>query len=173
MPATEFHRLPDDARLWVFAASGPLATEQLTRLTSEVDAFLERWNAHGHPVVGAREVREDRFLLISADERATGVSGCSIDSLFRVLKELEGASGASLLDSSLVHFRDEDGNVRSTTRGEFREMVRSGAVASDTPVFDNTVATVGDLRAGRWERPLAGSWHARAFGLSGTGSAAQ
>jgi hypothetical protein len=44
-------------------------------------------------------------------------------------------------------------------------------VGEDTVVFDNTVATVGDLRAGKWERPFRDAWHAKAFPL-GAASAA-
>jgi hypothetical protein len=172
MSATEFSQLPDDARLWIFAAERPLSSEQAARVTAELDAFLDGWNAHGHPVVGAREVRYSRFLMIAADERATGVSGCSIDSLFRVLKELESATGTTLLDSSLIFFRDASGEVHSAPRAEFREMARSGEVDATTTVFDNTVESVGKMREGGWERPLAESWHARAFGFPGAGTPA-
>jgi len=97
MTAVDFSLLPADARLWIFAASRPLAADESAALLARVDAFVDGWLAHGHPVVGARDWRHDRFLLVGADERATGVSGCSIDSLFRVLKELEGQLGAGLL----------------------------------------------------------------------------
>jgi hypothetical protein len=36
-------------------------------------------------------------------------------------------------------------------------------VTPSTPVFDNTITTVGELREGAWERPAAESWHGRAF----------
>jgi hypothetical protein len=42
-------------------------------------------------------------------------------------------------------------------------MARDGAVDGGTVVFDNTVATVGDLRAGRWETEMRNAWHAKAF----------
>ena len=165
MPAVPFDRLPDDARLWVFAAARPLDDAQQRALLEHADAFLDRWAAHGAPVVGGRELRHARFLLVGADERATGVSGCSIDALFRSLGELEARTGVPMRDGSLVFFRGAAGEIRAEPRAAFRERVRSGGVAGDTAVFDNTVATVGDLRAGRWEKPLRESWHARAFGL--------
>lgn len=158
-----FAEMPDPARVWVFAAPRALSEEETARLLTRVDEFLPGWHAHGHPVVGARDWRHDRFLLIAADEEATGVSGCSTDSLFRVLKEAERELGVSLLDSSRVWFRGEDGEVRSVTRPEFREMALRGEVHPDTPVFDNTVATAGAIRGGAWERPLRDAWHARAF----------
>jgi hypothetical protein len=164
MPATTFDRMPDDARLWVFAAPRPLADDEAAALLGRVDAFLERWAAHGAPVLGARELRDARFLLVAADERATGVSGCSIDSLQHALAEAGGALGTALrTGGSLVYWRDGAGEVRSAERPEFRRLAQSGEVGEDTVVFDNTVLTVGDVRAGRWETRLRDAWHARAF----------
>lgn len=158
-----FSDLPDDARLWVFAASRALTPEESASLLARVDDFLAGWHAHGHAVVGARDLRLDQFLLIAADERATGVSGCSIDSLYRVLQDAERDLQVGLLDSSLVFYRDGDGTVRAASRPDFRELLRDGGIDEDTPVFDNTVRSVGDVRNEAWEKPLRSSWHARAF----------
>lgn len=163
MPAVPFEQLPDDARLWVFAAARPLAEDERQRLAEYVDGFLARWAAHGAPVVGGREVRHDRFLLVAADERATGVSGCSIDSLFRSLGDLEREIGVGLRDASLVFFRDDAGAIQAEPRPLFRQRALSGGVGPETCVFDNTVGTVGDVRGGRWETELQHAWHARAF----------
>jgi len=172
MPATTFDRMPDDARLWVFAAPRPLEPAEAETLLARVDGFLARWAAHGAPVLGARDLRHARFLLVAADERATGVSGCSIDSLFHALAEVEEALGTELRrTASLVLYRDAEGDVRATDRADFRRLAAAGEVGEDTVVFDNTVATVGDLRAGKWERPFREAWHARAFPL-GAASAA-
>jgi hypothetical protein len=116
--------------------------------------------------VGAREWRHDRFLLVGADERATGVSGCSIDSLFRSLKHLESTLGITLLDPSPVWFRDRAGEILAVPRAEFRRLAREGEAGADTVVFDNTVRSAGDLRAGRWETHAGGSWHANLLGGS-------
>ncbi|MBW3572947.1 MAG: hypothetical protein KY467_17770 [Gemmatimonadetes bacterium] len=163
MPAVPFDRLPDDARLWVFAAARPLDEGQQQALLSHADAFLARWAAHGAPVVGGRELRHGRFLLVGADERATGVSGCSIDSLFRTLGALEAETGVPLRDGSLVFYRDADGGIQAEPRPAFRQRAAAGGVTDETIVFDNTIPTVGALRAGGWEKPLRDSWHARAF----------
>jgi hypothetical protein len=159
--AVPFTELPDEARVWVFAATRPLSAEQAQAVIAETDRFLAGWHAHGHPVVGGRELTYDRFLMIGADEAATGVSGCSIDSLFRVLKQLEREVGITLLDSSPVWFRDRDGAIGAVSRPEFRERARTGQVDTDTIVFNNTVGTLGEVRSGRWEAPARDSWHAK------------
>ncbi|WP_420126784.1 hypothetical protein [Longimicrobium sp.] len=166
MPAVPFHQLPDDARLWVFAAARPLDASRQQALLSHADAFLARWAAHGAPVVGGRELRHGRFLLVGSDERATGVSGCSIDSLFHTLADLEAQIGVPMRDSSLVYFRDEAGEIQAEPRPAFRQHAATGGVTEDTVVFDNTIGTVGQLRSGGWEKPLRESWHARAFPIA-------
>lgn len=172
MPATTFDRMPDDARLWVFAAPRALLPGEAEVLLARVDGFLERWAAHGAPVLGARELRDDTFVLVAADERATGVSGCSIDSLFHALAGLETSLGIDLRRTAQrVFWRAEDGTVRSAERAEFRRLAAAGDVGDDTVVFDNTVLTVGELRDGRWETRFRDAWHAKAFPL-GAGSAA-
>lgn len=162
-----FTEMPDDARLWVFAAPTPLDERQERWLREHVEEFVEGWTAHGAPVAGAYDLRSDRFLLVAADEAATGVSGCSIDALTRTLKQAERELGISLLDAaSRVWYRDASGEVRATPRADFRERVRAGEITPDTAVFDNTAPTVGAVRGGRWERPMRESWHGKAFGRS-------
>jgi hypothetical protein len=166
MSAVSFDQLPDDARVWVFAASRPLSEAESAPLLRGVDGFIDGWAAHGSPVRGARDWRHERFLLVGADERATGVSGCSIDSLFHALAAAEADTGVRLRDSSLVFFRDPAGEIRTVPRPEFRRLAAAGEVTGDTPVFDNTVTTAGDIRSGRWETRLRDAWHARAFPIA-------
>jgi hypothetical protein len=164
MSAIPFDRMPGSARVWLFGASRSIPSSDAASLMEDVDRFLDGWHAHGTPVIGARSLLADRFLAIAADEEASGVSGCSIDSLFRTLQGTEKRLGVSLLDNSLVHFRDPEGEIRSVPRAEFRQMTLTGEVDDSTPVFDTTVRSVGQLRSGGWEKRLADSWHGRAFG---------
>lgn len=162
MPMVPFSQLPDHSRLWVFASERPLEADAAARLLDAVDAFLESWHAHHVPLTCARDWRHDQFLLVGADEQAAGVSGCSIDALVRTMKTLGQALGVSLIDHGAVHFRDGD-QVRRMTREAFSAAAATGQVTRDTQVFDNTVTSVGGLRAGGWERPAGTSWHQRAF----------
>lgn len=163
MPIVPFPSLPDPARVWIHATSQPVLGTEAGHLLGRIEEFIHGWAAHGEPVVGACDWVYDRFLFVAADEEATGVSGCSIDTLFRTLKTLENELGITLLDSSPVFYRDPAMAVQALSRGRFREMVAAGEVVADTLVFDNTVGTVGAIRRGEWERPFAGSWQERAF----------
>lgn len=160
MPQVSFESLPDDARLWVFAAAEPLDDAQRARLLAEVDAFLANWAAHGAPLRAARDWRDARFLAVAVDQSTAGASGCSIDGLFRRLQALEPTLGTSLLGgASRVYWRDAEGRVHAAARADAKTRAADGAWGADSPVFDLGVTTAGDWR-GRFERPARESWHA-------------
>ena len=162
MPRIAFDELPGDARVWIFAAARPLGRAEQERLLAEVDGFIAGWGAHDSPLTAGRELRYERFLFVAVDQRRVGPSGCSIDALVREMKRLEREIDVELVNHAPVVFRAGD-EIRRVARDEFAALAASGAVGPQTTVFDNTLTRLGDVRAGRWETPIANSWHARAF----------
>jgi len=160
MPMTNFEKLPDDSRVWVFSADRTLDDRQSKQLLDEVDRFLPTWTAHGAPLTVGRDWRYGRFLTIAVDQSSAGASGCSIDGLFRTLKSLEPRIGASLVTSGLVFFRDQTGAIQSVDREKFTDLGAEGILSADTTAFDPTVTTLREWRA-RFELPLRDSWHAK------------
>ena len=164
MSRIDFAELPDHARLWVFPADRELSPQESEALLATVDGSLAAWNAHGSPVRWGRELRYGQVLLIGVDETHTALSGCSIDSATREIGTLESRLGVALLDHGRVFYRDAEA-LRWAPRPEFKQLAEAGRVTADTVVLDNVIATVGELRAGRWEVPARSTWHARAFPL--------
>jgi hypothetical protein len=160
MPRVDFAALPDDARVWVFGAAGDVSSAGAARLLSSVDEFLADWNAHGEPLVCAREWRDDRFLAIGVDQTTAGASGCSIDGLFRTLARLEPELGTTMLGGGRVYYRNADGSVSALSRSAFNGAVREGVVRPETPVFDTSLTTAAGWRE-QFERPMRDSWHAQ------------
>lgn len=158
-----FAALPDSARLWTFGVSRPLVGTERELLLAQVDQFLAGWKAHGHPLAAARDWRHDRFLLVAVDDRVTPPSGCSIDALVRRLRELESRLEVEMVGSGPVWYREggPEGPVRRTGRAEFKAAAERGEITPETVVIDPTLTRLGELRAGRWELPARGSWHAR------------
>lgn len=162
MPRIDFQQLPDHGRLWVFPASRPLGSEERDALLGEVDDFLDGWAAHGVPLRAARDLHEDRFLLVGVDQDASAPSGCSIDALVGRLRALGSRLDTVLIEHGSVWYRD-GGEIRSVGRAEFKALAASGKVTPDTPVLDTTLTRVDDVRGGRLERPARESWHGKAF----------
>jgi len=156
-----FPNFPDEAKLWVYALSRPLSNGDRELVREKLDTFIATWNSHGAPVNGAFEILEDRFVLI-AGYVDDGVSGCSTDSMVRVMKELREA-GIDGFDRSLVFFRDAQEKTQAVKREDFQALVAGAQVDADTVVFDPTIQFIGDLRRGAFETTFARSWHASAF----------
>ena len=163
MPLVSFDSLPDDSRLWIFGAERCLAPFEQTELLSEVDRFLADWRAHGTPLAAARDLNGDRFLMVAVDQASVPPSGCSIDAMVAVLKDVEVRLGVALVDHGALYYRGPAGDILRVDRPTFRRRAEAGDVDGDTPVFDTTVTSLGDVRSGRWERPARSSWHGRAF----------
>lgn len=163
MPRIDFAQLPDDARLWVFPVQEPLEDEELSALQDAVRTFLDGWEAHGTPLTGGYTVEDGRMVLVAVDQASVPPSGCSIDSMVRVLKGLERSFGKPMLNQTPVYFRDESGEIRAVSRADFRAAARAGRVTPDTRVFDTTLTELGAYRSGRLEVPARDSWHGGAF----------
>ena len=162
MPRIPFDQLPPDARLWIFAAERPLTPPEKARVLEETDAFIQQWAAHGVPLTAGRDLRYDQFVLVGVDERAAGVSGCSIDALVRRMQQLESVLGLELVNNAPVVYREGE-TIERVSRDRFSELAASGTVGLNTRVFDNTLSRVGDLQAGKWEVKAADAWHKQAF----------
>ena len=159
MPLVAFPDIPDDARVWVFASSRPLADDAESTLLREVDDFLSEWRAHGTPLAAARDWRDHQFLAITIDPRSADASGCSLDALFRAFARLERDMGTTMLGGGRVFYRDASGVVQTTDRAGFDALAADGRVTAETPVFDTSVTSARDWRA-RFELPASQSWHA-------------
>ena len=164
MKLPEFAGFPDSARIWVFGAEPGLDDDRAAPLLAAVDRFLASWKAHGVPLRAARSWRHDRFLIVCADTETALPSGCSIDALTGVLREMEGLLGVRFLGNEVVWYRDSHGHIRRASRPEFRSLATRGAVTGDSIVFDNSLTTLEHMRAGQWEGPAADRWHAVFFG---------
>lgn len=159
MPLVQIEDLPDDARVWVFAADRNLDSGATDLLLREVDRFLSQWHAHGSPLTAGRDWKYGRFLTIAVDQSTAGASGCSIDGLFRTLKSLESRLSGSLVTGGLVFFRGGKERIECVDRERFTALSAEGKVGPETRVFDPTVTSLGEWRA-RFELKAGQSWHA-------------
>ena len=161
LPALE--GFPGSSRIWIFGAERELDPEEAGVLLEAVDDFISGWAAHGAPLRAGRAWCYGRFLIVGADTRATSPSGCSIDALVRVLRDIEGRLETRFLGNEAVWYRDVRGRIRKASRPEFRALAGSGTVTPASVVFDNSITDLAQLRNGRWEGPAGERWHAAFF----------
>jgi len=156
--------LPDDARLWLFAAGRTLAPDEQTALLDRLRPFIAEWTSHGRSVPGDVAMLFDRVLVVGAhlseDELNAGVSGCGIDSLTHAVESTAAKLGFDWTGALDVLYYDIDGRLQTVSRSEFRRLAEEGAVTSDTLALDLTTTFAGELRANGIKRRAADTWHA-------------
>lgn len=158
--------LPDDARLWIYAADRPLTADEQRHVVESLGTFLANWSSHRRPVRGEAHLLDDRFLMIAGDIPGGDISGCGIDASVHALEAASSELGFGWASALTLFYRDEEGRVQGVSRRAFKQLAEAGRVTGATPVFELSLPTVGDFRSGRFERPAGESWHAAAFGLN-------
>ena len=160
------NQLPDESRIWIYAADRDLDQTEQERISSILDSFCTNWKSHGRPVDSAAAVVAGRFAVIAGRIPAGDISGCGIDASVHALSAAAEELHLGWLSSLTVHYRDDGGRIQSLSRPEFREKVRSGEIDGSTAVFNLNLETLGELRGGFFELPARDAWHSRVFGIS-------
>jgi len=156
---TVFPALSDEARLWLVAFSQPVDE---ARLAPEMEALLGRWRHKGVQYQGAWTLLEDRVLAVAEPTLASQPSGCAIDGMLRGVRQLAERLGLDLQDVQDVMARLPEG-LRTFHRDELEARLADGTLEAGTPLLDLALLTVGDLRSGRFERPLGATWIGRKY----------
>ena len=159
---SEFKDMPDEARVWIHGFEHKLSEYQQKIIGRQLEEFLPQWVSHSSPVKSAFKILHDRFVVTAAYCQ-NGISGCSADSLVRNFKTLGQVHGLDGLKGGLLYFGDSQGNIQAASLPKVRDLVESGAISADTPVFQTWITTVGQLRSGEFEKPLEDSWWSRTF----------
>lgn len=158
-PIRTIDTMPAHARLWVYKTVRDLSAAEQKLIRERGAAFTSGWAAHGAPLDACVDVLRNRFVLIAVDEEQAHASGCSIDKSVGFVKQLEHDLNLMLTDRMVVVY-ERDGAVASCRLQDLPALLKEGAITADTPVFDDLVSTVGELRE-RFRVPLRASWMER------------
>ncbi len=101
-----------------------------------INQFSHNWLSHGVPVKAAAHLFFGQFVVLMADETATGVSGCSTDSSVRLIKEIEKVFGVNMFDRMALAFIVKD-KVQILPMPQLKYAVEKGFITADTLFFNN------------------------------------
>lgn len=158
-PLSAFADLPDEARLWLLAFDHAV---EAARIAPEMELLLGRWRHKGVQYRGAWTLLEGRILAIAEPTLAAQPSGCAIDGMLRGVRQAAERVGWGLQDPQDVIVRQPDG-LRAFSRADLEARLADGTLGAGTVVLDLALLTLGELRDGRFERPLASTWIGRKY----------
>ncbi|MGJ8759906.1 MULTISPECIES: ABC transporter ATPase [unclassified Polaribacter] len=156
---TEYKNLPNNSRVWIYQSNREFTENEINFISEKAEDFINQWTRHGDDLKGSFTIKYNQFLVLAVDESFNNVSGCSIDSSVRFIKELENELQLDLMDKLNVTFKDND-NINLVKLFDFQKFAEENKVTADTIVFNNMVATKEDFE-NNWEIPAKDSWHKR------------
>ena len=149
------------SRVWIYQCNRLFTVTEAIQVEDLLEQFTAGWNSHGTPVKGWASLFFGRFLVLMADETATGVSGCSTDSSVRLVKQMEQLFSVTLFDRQLLAFIIKD-NIQLLPLPQVQYAINNNFVQPDTVYFNNLVQTKEELE-NNWMIPVKDSWLGKRF----------
>ena len=145
-----------DFRIIIYPASRPFTAKESKIITEKIFDFLGTWAAHGKPLSASFKIEKNQFIVIAVDEEKEVASGCSIDALSSVMRELDQEFSFGLFDRMKASFV-ENGEIKTMKLQDFRKGLKDGTISKEIEVFDFSkdtyVAFLSDFLL-----PLRRSW---------------
>ena len=145
-----------DSRVWIYQASRVFSLQEALEIEELSNEFATQWKSHGTPVKGSAYLFFGQFVVLIADETATGVSGCSTDSSVRLIKDIEQRFGVNMFDRTTLAFIVKE-KVQLLPLSQLQYAVDNGFIGTDTLYFNNLVQTKEELE-NRWIIPVKDCW---------------
>ena len=98
------------SRIWIYQSNRKFTPVEEAEILTKLEAFTQQWKAHGHELMAKAEVRHGYFIILSVDESQANVTGCSIDSSVRLIKEIEQTLRVDLFNRFNIAYKI-DGEV--------------------------------------------------------------
>ena len=145
-----------DSRVWIYQSNRLFGMSEVLQIEEMLEQFVESWNSHGTPVKGYANIFFGQFLIIMADESATGVSGCSTDSSVRLIKDMESRFNVQLFDRQTLAFVIKE-KIQLLPLSQLNYAVENNFIDGNTLYFNNVVLNKKDLEE-KWIIPVKESW---------------
>jgi hypothetical protein len=151
------------SRVWIYQSSRLFMISEALEMEPMLNDFAANWTSHGDKVKGYANLFFGQFILLMADESATGVSGCSTDSSVRLIKDIEKKFNVQLFDRQSLAFIIKD-KIERLPMSQLEYGIAQGFIKPGTLYFNNTVLTKQEL-LDKWIIPVEESWIGKRYAL--------
>jgi hypothetical protein len=152
------------SRVWVYQCNRLFSLGEALEIEEMLKQFAANWKSHGTPVKGEAHLFFGQFIVLLADETATGVSGCSTDSSVRLIKDIEQRFSVNMFDRMTLAFVVKE-KVQLLPLSQLQYAVDNSFIDGDTLYFNNLVQTKDELET-KWIIPAKESWLNARFSFS-------
>lgn len=130
----------NDYRVIIYPASRGFSAKESKTIAEKLYDFLGGWEAHGKPLSSSFKIEKNQFIIIVIDEEKEAASGCSIDALNGLMRELDSEFQLGIFDRMKASFV-ENGEIKTMKLQDFRNALKSGELSENIEVFDFSKST--------------------------------
>ena len=157
--------LPEDfaytSKVWIFQSSRLFLISESLDMEEMLTDFAKQWKSHGIPVKGFAMLFFGRFVVLMADETATGVSGCSTDSSVHVIKNIEKKFNVHMFHRESLAFVVKD-KIELIPLPQLQYAIQNMFINRNTLYFNNIITSKAELIS-NWIIPAGDTWLAKYF----------
>jgi len=154
----------DNSRVWIYQCNRIFTLSEALEIEELLENFAKSWQSHGAKVKGYANLFFGQFIILMADETATGVSGCSTDSSVRLIKNIEQDYNVNLFERQTLAFVVKE-RIQLLPMEQLSYALENSFVTADTLYFNNTVQNKHEL-LNSWIIPVKDSWLAKRFSFA-------
>jgi hypothetical protein len=148
-----------ESRVWIYQSSRLFLPGEALQIEAALTQFVGGWKSHGTPVKGYAGLFFGQFIILLADESASGISGCSTDSSVHLVKQLEQQFSIELFDRQSLAFLIKE-KVQIIPLSQIKYAAENKLIDEDSLYFNNTVQTKDEMNK-NWIIPVRDSWLAK------------
>ena len=161
------HLLPesfaDESRVWVYQSSRLFTLSEALEIEELLNRFSAEWRSHGAEVDAYGNLFFGQFIVLMADERKAGISGCSTDSSVRFIKDLGERFGVDFFNRTNLAFVVRE-KIQLLPMSQLSYAAQNFFIDGNTLYFNNLVQTKKELEE-KWIIPIKDSWLASKVNL--------
>ena len=146
-------------RLWIYANPQKIKEKIVKNIKKRLEDFCQQWQSHGIAVTGDFLIIFDQIIILLAglEEGSSQMSGCSIDSSVKIIKDINRDYGLDLLNRNYF-FTLKDKDLIPHTRKQFIQEFNKGHLTTDSLVLDNLIRDPQNIN-NKLFISLKYSWH--------------
>jgi hypothetical protein len=146
----------DNSHVWVYQSNRAFTRQESNLIAKRLQNFIKGWTSNGKQVKGYANLFLEHFIVLMADERATGISGFNTDESLKLIKSLEYDYAVELFDRLMLAFIIQE-RIQLLPLAELNVSIEKDLVTPETLYFNNTILTKREL-LNKWIIPVKESW---------------
>ena len=146
----DFNTLPEESRIWLYAAEIALSKDNQNYILNFISEHLKDWNAHKQPLTAGVTILQNHFIIIALDESKHRASGCSIDILQKSIQKIEKELSISLMNRLNI-FCNIEREIVCVPSFELESIAKA-----DTYFYDLTIFRKSGLKS--YLKPISEGW---------------